>query len=448
MKLNITLATATAMGLLMGAAHAQSNSAYIDQNGDGNSASIRQLGEAAKAGDSTAGRRMLQNGEDNTLTILQNDNGTVGTGGNYSQNNLGVDQAGDRNDASITQTFGSGVYEVQQDATGATGAVSAATNVLSITQTGNMRVNRVRQTYTGDGSTDAANSLTITQTGSQFQNSFIGNSNGLQFASQGAFQTGHSNDADVSQTGAGHTLIRLDQNGVSNDFDLIQGGGNGNKTDTAEQVGDRNTGYLSFSGANNGTNGFTSGTAAALAGAATRSMSQLGDDNDVNMAAVGGSNEYGFYQDGDRNSAVGITILGNFNQLAVKQVGDDNTLDLGTVDGSFNNVGLSQDGSDNTATVSITGDSNGGASAFTALTPAGSLALTAGLMTQLGSLNSIDLTVDGDSNAFAIQQIGDENSASGDQIGNSNQVAVAQNGNSNIASFSQTGSSNNIGISQ
>lgn len=359
MKLKIALASATAMGLLIGAVYAgDDNNAYIDQDGEANSASIQQLGTGAKAGDSSANRRMLQDGDNNTLVILQNNGGTIGTGGNYQQNNRGLDQTGDRNQASITQTYGSGVYEVQQDASGATGTVSATTNELTITQTGNMRVNRVNQTYTGNGSTDGANSLTISQTGSQFHNSFVGNSNGLQHASQGAFQTGHSNDADVTQNGAGQRLIRLNQDGVSNDFDLMQGGGNGNLVQTAEQIGNRNTGYLSFSGANNGKDGFTAGTPAALAGAAASSMSQIGDDNKVNMEVLGSRNQFGFYQDGDRNTAVGITLLGDDNQLGVFQMGEDNTLNLGTVDGNLNNIGLDQDGVDNTATVSVTGNSN------------------------------------------------------------------------------------------
>lgn len=444
----VLIASASLIALTASMAAADNNEAWLDQDGSANSALIQQTGSDAKAGENVAQRRVTQDGDNNTLTILQTGAGRVGTGSNFSLNNLGVDQIGNRNNLAVTQNFGSAVFEVQQNSTGATGPVGSTVNTATISQTGNMRVSRVRQTYTGDGSVGTANSLSVVQTGSQFQQSGIGDFNGFNptFAKQGAWQTGEANTATVTQTGAGQVLWLLDQNGATNSFVLTQGGGNGNRFQTAEQFGNDNTASFTFTGTSNGA-GLLTGAAAA-AGAANRSLLQDGNNNQANMVVTGSNNQFGFRQVGDDNVATGITLLGSGNELGVNQEGNRNELLLGTVTGDSNNLGVDQFGDDNSATVSITGSFNGGALLFSgnALTAAGSL--SSGMIQQSGNSNIATLAVLGDSNAFTLASIGDSNTIIGNVNGSNNQVAVVQTGNMNTANFAQIGNGNNAGIVQ
>lgn len=451
-----SLIATTALGLSMAPAFAgENNDAFLDQTGTGNSAAITQSGNNNKAGDSS--RRVLQDGDDNTISILQRNGASVGTGGNYAQNNRGVDQLGNRNVIEVDQTYGSGIYEIQQDSTGAGGTPTLTTNSVDVTQSGNMRVNRIVQTYTGDGTTEAGNSVTVSQTGSQFQNSFIGNSNGLQFANQGLFQTGAGNSMDVRQVGPGHKLILGEQIGQGNSADVDQTG-SGNRIDTISQNSTTgasgNSAVVSLAGSYNGVGGFTAGGAAEAAGAGASSVTQIGGGNSVDYMVSGANdNQFGFYQDGNDNLAVNITVSGNANELGIYQEGDRNELVLGAIAGMGNNVGLIQGGNDNTASLTIAGSFNGGANAFGA-NVAGDLGLTAGLMHQVGDDNAITHDVLGDNNVFAFKQdtlggagntiIGSQNNTGGA----GNQVAVLQMGGGNMASFSQMGGGNVAGISQ
>ncbi|WP_292289782.1 hypothetical protein, partial [Marivita sp.] len=282
----LLLTSTTALGLSMTTALADGNDAFLDQIGTDNSALIEQNGSNASAGDSNPQRRMTQDGDDNVLVILQSAEGRVGTGSNYAQNNLGVDQLGDRNLLDVTQDFGSRVFEVQQNSNGATSPVIDVANTATIVQTGNMRVSRVRQTYTGNGASGTGNSLTVTQSGGEFQQSGIGDFNGFNpaFAKQGVWQEGTSNSATVTQINAGQSLWLLDQLGETNSFTLTQGGGNGNKFQTAEQFGNDNVATFEFSGSNNG-NGTLSGAALA-SGAPNRSLLQNGDGNMMAMTVL------------------------------------------------------------------------------------------------------------------------------------------------------------------
>lgn len=164
MKLRLALATATAMGVLMGAAFAgENNISYITQTGAANSASIAQSGSNNVAG--PASDAMLQNGNSNELTVLQSgSSNNLGTPVNGQ--GVGVEQTGNTNKASITQSSNFNTVNQVIQTTNA-GVVSSLPNAneLTITQSGgnSNTVNRARQIASVNGA--GANKATITQTG-------------------------------------------------------------------------------------------------------------------------------------------------------------------------------------------------------------------------------------------------------------------------------------------
>lgn len=480
----ILLASCSAFGLTVAGAWADNNNVYLDQDGSKNAALIEQTGSSASAGESNAQRRMTQEGDDNVLRVLQSGAGKLGTGSNWAQYNLGVDQIGNKNSLNVTQNFGSKVFEVQQDSTNATGPLSGLANSANITQTGNMRVSRVRQTYEGDGTTGTENSLTVTQTGDEYHLSAVGDSGGFSpsLTKQGIWQQGASNTASIDQANAGQRLWLLDQLGENNQFELVQGGGNGNKFDTAEQFGDNNEASFNFSGSNNG-NGSLS-TVSLSTGAPNKSLLQSGSDNTVDMMVSGSYNQFGVSQTGDLNEA-SIIISGIGNSIGTAQASNDaGNIVTANIAGDDNDVGVSQTvgasanassaaeldilgnnnllnvdqnstrslGGAQTVMVSITGNDNN-RGVFDLLGDAGGVASAAGLnpgdIIQQKNGAFAEITVIGDGNLFATSQNGNPaGSITGYIEGNSNQAAVWSVGASNTASFSQIGNGNNLGIIQ
>ncbi|WP_353475371.1 hypothetical protein PVT71_17595 [Salipiger sp. H15] len=318
----------SAIAILAGGAHADSNAAYLEQTGNGNSASVSQLGSGARAGDNGLPGAIVQNGNGNDIAILQNNGGTAGAGGNYIHASKGIDQLGDNNTLAITQTFGSRVFEVQQDATAALSPSADPLNVVTITQTGNMAVSRVNQTYTGSGAAGTANEVSITQTGSQYQLSRVGDSNGfsnevLFGQDRGVFQSGESNSVSIVQQAANHAVLVAKQSGTGNALDVFQGGGHGNLLASSIQSGSDNVADLYFSGGSNGQLGFSAGGAAEGASVLSASLTQDGAANSVSLTVFGNENQFGFAQIGNGNTAAG-TQTGDLNEIAVSQTGDLN----------------------------------------------------------------------------------------------------------------------------
>ncbi len=173
------------------------------------------------------------------------------------QTGLGIDQIGNANTLRIDQTGANqAVFEVQQNG-GTSGTLSS--NTATITQDGgySARVSNLRQTFTG-GAADAANEVTITQTG---QSSRVGNtSSGPRNDGSGANQTGTGNQLTITQTGNSQLVYTATQtntasSGGSNAASITQGGGNGNQLRELSQVntgGADNTATLTFSGNGNG----------------------------------------------------------------------------------------------------------------------------------------------------------------------------------------------------
>ena len=495
------LAAASALSLMAGVAHADSNFANIKQNGSNNDAAVVQgPGSQNRAGTVDgvgAPGAVLQKGDDNALAITQSGSkNSVGTLGE------GFDQQGNRNRATIEQASGTNrVDEVQQ--TDKIRFGSAARNTLDIFQGGSGGGNTIGSVYQ-------------TRTNTLFFNSDPGNS------------------ATIRQTSDGNLVDTLEQEGYRNRAELVQSGGSGNHAGTVSQKGVSNRIELTFIGAGNGTAGFApnllSGTAA-FSLLTQGDVKQTGIDNRIDgFVVTGNNNAFGFSQNGLVGNRIGGGVTGEANQFGVYQNGIFDVAAIG-ISGNRNEVYISQEGSFNAATATALGDDNGilvtqrdngnsagigitGGSNLVRLTQTGgslvgnnalanitgtgnhadieqtksglgganglsltlvgdynnnnpdlsdfsgvaaAAALSSGLrpgsIQQTGSGNSITMDVGkpgsgSNGNVFAFLQDGGYNTIKGSVLGNSNQAVVVQNGGSNFTSFSQIGSFNIIGVNQ
>jgi hypothetical protein len=487
MSFKLALSTATALGLLMGAAWAGSNNqAYIDQIGDDNSASITQGQENGSMRANLAGQsdlRMRQEGDDNEIDIDQVHNNTSPTSPGSQRNGVGikgglgegagVDQVGNGNYLRIYQ-YGANqvVFEVQQD-----GGASATTdsNNATVVQNGgtSARVSNIKQTFTGGG-TDASNDISITQSGGTGNR--VGNtSTGPRPDETGAIQNGVGNQLTVNQSGAGSNLLyasRQDNSasaGGTNIASVMQSG-KGNHVMLIEQTntgaGD-NLASLSFVGEKNGTIGFSDN--AALVGISQSRAVQTGSGNTLGFqVATGDNNSFGFAQQGEGNWINGVNT-GDDHQVAIWQHGDDNVVDFAQF-GTGHDLGVSMDGSDNhlkirqrqsgnNMSVSITGSDNNNWPTSNSLTGDARAAYDVahgyetafvgqGSLYQTGSNNSLTMLVTGDLNSFATYQWGSDNMISHTMGGDANQAVVTQIGSNNYSNTTQTGGGNNLGVSQ
>jgi hypothetical protein len=501
MKLKLALWTATALGLLMSSAMADSNRSVTKQTGDDNTISVNQNGSSNVAGDAVgsaaASRELRQTGNNNAIEIIQT--GYRNTVAGFSYGPHGAWQTGSFNQLTITQESrpasattnnGNIVESIRQDSNA---SATAATNIATVTQTrgalapaqanlaANHRVGVIDQDHTGG----AANTLTITQTGAWSTYTggswpYSGQNNHVEYA----VQNGSGNTATISQSGTGpgytagsaaqvrgpaNTIVRVDQQGDSHIVVATQAGHQNYIQDIRQSGNDNYASVVlqgNFNGATPGTaNGARpalgvlggAGTAAAaaasvdaLAGSAAglaSSVEQAGTQNAVNYWVNGADgNQFGFWQYGHGNQAVGVQITGVGNHLGVYQSGEDNVLSLAAISGDDNHLGLIQKGKTNLATVTINGSNNGGFNGF--VSPIIPASLTAGLIEQDGDLNVAALTVNGSDNVFGTLQRGNDNTITGAQTGAGNQAGVAQIGNTNTATFSQIGSGNVVSIQQ
>lgn len=477
MTFKLTLATTTAVGLLMGTALAGSeNEAYIDQIGSGNSASIVQGQSNGSAVGNRAGyttQRILQDGADNQLIINQTHDSSVNSpprnqinraGAPGDQAGLGIDQTGNANSLRIDQTGANqAVFEVQQN--GGTSA-TASSNNATITQDGgwSARVSNLRQSFTG-GAADGSNDVIINQTG---QSSRVGNtSSGPRNDGSGAHQTGFGNQLTINQTGNSQLVYTATQtnsasSGGTNIASVTQGGGNGNQIRELSQINTGvadNTATLTFSGDGNGViSGVLTGPALA-AGVFQSRIYQTGEGNDLNYVVTGDGNLFGFAQYGVSNWIVG-TADGNTNQVAVSQEGDINSAELDIL-GDGNLFGISQIGEGNDARVSANGNANEIALSQIGIANLGEIQIgqripgsndnVVGLnQDSLASFGNVgEIYVDGNANTVLLDQLGVIGSNDGmvDILGNENDVAVNQNG-SNEGEVSVTGNLNIVSLDQ
>ena len=438
MKLKIALASATALGLMMGGALADDNLSNVNQSGDDNAALVTQSGSDNFAGDETTALR--QAGHDNRLTIDQDGTGhTVGLTGDVNAwtGDLGVIQTSVngvtnlRNALAITQTSatanGNSVGSVAQTAS------QSGRNTATITQggDGNNAVNSVWQRQ----SSSQGNVTTITQEGS---------GNVIDRVRQNVRQGGlaNPNEITVGMSGTGNGVLSNTLAG----FALESGA----ETSTIQQgrAGPVN-GLDPLANHGNKINLIVSGSGNQFG------LTQLGAGNTVGTINLGGTNnQVGTYQDNPTSNAARGNVIalaavgGDANDIGIRQVGEFNLATTSVV-GDRNSTITRQQGNDNDAYVSITGSDNGGGLTFSGFADGVASGRLSGVVSQTGDLNEASLTVTTSFNAFTLEQDGDDNRIVSDiHGGDSNQLAVVQTGTGHVSITSQTGANNNIGVSQ
>jgi len=450
MKLKIALISATALGMLIatGAAYAGSNNtAVVDQSQTDNSASIAQDGDPSGSGNIS---KIVQDGDNNATTVTQDgSNNWAGThvqagysdpnetarGYNYmiqdgndnvltiDQSNKGntvaydghLEQNGNHNDAEITQV----------------GGASAGGNVNTLVQNGGT-------------ATSLANKVVINQSGA-LAGTYAGvNPSDYHYADEHILtvtQTntgGSANKLTLTQTGgvyqAGNTIASVVQNGTGNTGTVTQSG-RSNYLASLSQTGAGNTATVSLTGDLNGSAGGAFNSADALAvGIGQAIVTQDGGDT-ASYTATGNSNLYGIVQtNGTGNIVLGI-VNGDSNDAAVKQNGAGNITDF-TQNGSSNDLG-----------VLITG-SNNGVGAFRS--NAGVAGVTNGAVDQEGNNNAASVTITGDNANYGMTQTGGGNIIIASLTGSGshdNNLAIKQTG-SDYASVAVVGSQNVMGVTQ
>ena len=324
----LTVPAAIAALFLAIPAAAQS-SAYVDQIGSGNDATINQTGNGNAVGDVDPDRRARQEGDDNTLSVVQNEGDKVGTGGNYLNNNIGLNQMGNRNTLTIDQGAAQGqrVFVAQQ---------VGDDNGASVTQSGNAAVSTLSQTGT-------ENSMLVSQTGAAFQRNTVGDAGGSRFvASRGAFQEGDGNLMEISQGGGGNNDVKIARQIQQDNIMSVSQSGGLNVFESVEQTGNSNEAQVTQIGTSNGriaNAGNFTGDAAAV-GLVESTVAQTGDFNMVSVMSEGDRNLFAVSQTGNTNELLGIQF-GNDNEAAVLQSGDNHVADFNQV-GNGNVLAITQ----------------------------------------------------------------------------------------------------------
>lgn len=408
MKLPATLATATAIALLLGAAAlADGNLSYLSQNGDLNAALIDQsAGDGNHAG--AASLAVRQNGRQNRLGFEQlGDGNEIGTGSG------GFLQQSNRNTATITQSSNSNkVIEVfQSGMTSAAGGEELRRNTLSITQQG-------------------------------------GNGNVIETVVQ-------------KRTRSALDIFGLTDGQSGNEATIVQDG-TGNRVGLLSQTGRSNNAYLSFDGNRNDARSIQSGAGNDAYVDVTGSWNFIRIDqeslvlgNEATIRIVGGNANFARVSQSGSNEAL-ITIEGNANAVSLDQSGSNEA--AVSVEGHFNFVAASQAGVGNSIDVTVRGHGNnapwlGGFSDGAHRSFAQQAGIAPGEIVQQGLFNSVEYDLGGgplasNNNRFAFSQEGLGNRILGSTTGSNNQVVVVQSGMHNFTSFVQVGNANVIGVNQ
>jgi hypothetical protein len=407
---------------------AADNEAYLVQDGAGNSASVTQsatLGAGSnKAG--TNAEQMTQSGDNNVLTITQDNGSVVGVPGAWSGYfqgavpvylpaatqpttfNFGLDQNGDYNSADIMQTMGL-VRQIQQNAPGST-PTATTKNTLNLMQTASVAnralIGSVVQNYTDGTGSNPGNTANLTQSSPAAASH--------RLLLQSVYQNGSNNFVTTNQGAINQTIVEVAQDGVGNIGSVTQSAGFANFVQALRQVGNTNNGSILMTGSTNGGNSFNSNSPvgssgwnfAQSSGANASSLVQLGTGNGSTITVSGSTNQYGVRQNGMGNFALGVVISGNSNSVGIHQIVDGNIVTLAPVNGSFNDIGIQQNGNTNVANVNAT-----------------------------ASQSRLWLKEQGNSNNVTANQSGAWNVINTNITGNSNRLNILQSGN-NVAQAS------------
>lgn len=448
MRSKLALSTATAMAVLLGAAHAGDNESFISQfagasnNGLTNSALVDQSGGSGnKAGSDD--RKLTQ-----TTTTSQ-----VNNVPGMFKNTLSITQTGSANSVGLGEIANVQGNEPKQHGvfqrTNSHTLSGSTTNSLVVNQSNSG--NSVGAVFQSNSSRVGTNTTSVLQGG--------GGSHEVVSITQ---RQGNSsvnatvNNIDITMTGSDNHLYRVEQysagaNSTTNTIKATIGGtGNGH---------DALAGHAAATGATSSSllqGRYVFGVAHYPATNSDIELeitgddnsfgsSQYGDNNTVGVIAVSGDrNQVGTYQDGNDNVISIAAVGGDDNNFGIRQVGNDND-GYASVDGSGNQFAVAQIGNENDASIRLDGNDNGGTGV---LTGAASIGLASGYVDQLGDNNLIDFEVTGNNNLFAFRQAGDDNEAHGTVEGNNNQVAVSQLSSGNFSFTSQVGVNNVIGVKQ
>lgn len=462
------LLSGLACGFSPAAALADNNLiAAANQTGSGNSASVRQDGNALILG------LMRQGGNDNQLKLTLSGSNLGGRyltqGQTYDlANNAGMSyangsqavQEGNANtlDVSIASTNSSnlrGSYGMLQRGNGNTMRADARADEswIGLGQFGDrnaITALRLRGAdidigirQDGDDNTAAGR---VEGTGMDSQLLSIGDRNRMSLTMAGNDGWGYvqlegdDNTARLVQSGAfnlGSIVFLADegtgtvlQDGIGNDGQIGAQGGAGN-TLFLQQIGDGNSGGATVS----------YGTGNDFA------VRQTGSDNQAMALSMGGNgNSARLAQNGAGNGVLVNLGLGaplppfmwreaEGNDVATSQRGNGNNINVNLLNANHNTVSVAQTGNANDAVVRIEGEHN--------------LWRTR----QTGNGNRLSGSaagplISGNGNSLVTLQNGDLNTISGSIAGNGNSVDIAQNGNANQASFAQVGGMNSLTVGQ
>src|SRR5690606_5378447 len=457
MTFKLTLATTTAVALLMSAAFAGSeNEVYIDQIGSGNSASIVQGQSDGSAVGNRAGyetTRMRQDGTDNQLIINQTGNSQLV----YTATQTNNGSNGGANVASVTQGGGNGnqIRELTQTNTGASDNIASLTfsgsgnGVTSGVFTGpalGVGVSQSRVRQTGEG-----NDLTFNVTGNDnlfgfaqdgWANLIIGTVDGN--ANQVAIaQTGEGNEA-LASTNGNTNQLGLSQIGLAN-FGEVQIGSRDAASDnnsvalnqdSVDSVG--NVGEIYIDGAGNA----VSLEQVGLIGSNYGVVDVFGYENNVTFEQVGSNegevsvagylNVVSLNQNGSfpYGNYAGVLVDGYENTVSLDQLGATGSNDaIVDIRGDANEVSVDQNGS-NEGSVYVAGNGN------------------AATLDQEGNFNSAMIDTFGASNQINVDQSGDFNDAWVQAYGNANNVTLNQAGDVNFGELYLDGHANTISVDQ
>jgi len=220
-SITITSSQATIKSSAQNATLAQG--VYITQSGDNFTASIQQKGDGNFIGDTDWSGNATVTGNDVTLTIKQ---GNVTTSGSSDDNGLGLAINGN----STTVIVNQGDHANDQGEHRAIIDITGTSNVINLTQYDGGTLTEHFFSLDVDGN---SNNLTITQKDNGAKTMFLdvnGNSNAGTFIQEDTgthyldvtFDASH--DVTITQRGSGNHAARVDLDGYSTDFDLIQQG--------------------------------------------------------------------------------------------------------------------------------------------------------------------------------------------------------------------------------
>ncbi len=370
--------------LISSAAHAQTNEAFIEQIGLGNTVVVDQTNDGNSVG--RLDQRIFQDNDvvgtvGNSATITQDGADQVGVGG------LGLQQRGESNTITVTQ-----------------GAAATAANP-------GMRADTLIQAGQG-------NSITIDQDGDNEGVDAVIQDN-RAFAASDQDNNGPDfvlgNTVEITQIGSGNgaapAVTEIRQFGWQNFGSIVQAGIDGGFAITQE--GDANLITVTQFGTAElaVVDSFTLGNENDL------DIQQDGVRPDVTADIVGSFNEFDIRQSGGTTgNDVNLNVVGNSNGFGPGfTVGGpaDTVLDEILLSGSLGIGGITQEGENNRVDLAI------GSSGF-----------------------------DSNDNLLSIAQRGDDNALSLTIQGDANQSGILQQGNANVVGSGQFGDGNNLGIRQ